>query len=160
MSLPNKNVADIKNVESEAGVIATLCYHPEFSFYSEQLKPNHFSDEQNAYFYYGICELAKRGVETIDAYNLFNILNANAATRKAVENISIQSITDMLSVSKCIDRSKGRGYPGLPRRSGHKPVEHCNQYSLSETMSYKDPLKCWNTVKPIHHNVEMKQTQA
>mgnify|MGYP002710990067 CR=1 FL=1 len=78
MSLPNRNVADIKNVESEAGVIATLCYHPEFSFYSEQLKPNHFSDEQNAYFYYGICELAKRGVETIDAYNLFNILNANA----------------------------------------------------------------------------------
>lgn len=113
MSLPNKNVADIKNVESEAGVIATLCYHPEFSFYSEQLKPNHFSDEQNAYFYYGICELAKRGVETIDAYNLFNILNANAATRKAVENISIQSITDMLSVSKCIARDTVEEYKVL-----------------------------------------------
>ena len=61
------NVCDIKNIESEAGIIASIIMNPEFTFYSEQLKPNHFSDTQNAYIYYAVRELAKRGIEKIDA---------------------------------------------------------------------------------------------
>ena len=30
------------------------------------------------------------------------------------------------------------------------------QVSLSETMSYKHPLKCWKTPKPISHNAGLK----
>ena len=39
-------VDDIKNIESEAGVIASVILKPELTFYSEQLLPNHFTDEQ------------------------------------------------------------------------------------------------------------------
>ena len=61
------NVGDIKNIESEAGIIASIILKPELTFYSEELRPNHFSDEQNAYVYYAVCELAKCGIEKIDA---------------------------------------------------------------------------------------------
>ena len=53
-------------VESEAGIIATLIHHPEFSYYSEQLLPNHFTNEENRYIYQAICSLARDGITTID----------------------------------------------------------------------------------------------
>ena len=81
------NVCDIKNIESEAGIIASIVMKPELTFYSEQLKPNHFSDSQNAYIYYAVCELAKRGIEKVDAYNITNILNMKEATKKQTETI-------------------------------------------------------------------------
>ena len=40
---------DMARVESEAGIIATLIHHPDFSYYSEQLLPNHFTTEENRY---------------------------------------------------------------------------------------------------------------
>lgn len=40
---------DMARVESEAGIIATLIHHPDFSYYSEQLLPNHFTNEENRY---------------------------------------------------------------------------------------------------------------
>ena len=38
------NVNDIKSVDSEAGIVATLIEHPDYSFYSENLRPRHFTD--------------------------------------------------------------------------------------------------------------------
>lgn len=59
-------------VESEAGIIATLIHHPEFSYYSEQLLPNHFTNEENRYIYQAICSLARDGITTIDPYNIIH----------------------------------------------------------------------------------------
>ncbi len=57
---------DITAISGEAGVLASLVYHPEFSFYSEALLPNHFFNKENRYIYTAICCLALRGVEHID----------------------------------------------------------------------------------------------
>lgn len=83
---------------------------PEFTFYSEQLKPNHFSDAQNAYIYYAICELAKRGIEKVDAYNITNILNMKEATKKQTETITIQALNDCIEVAKVIARDSVEEY--------------------------------------------------
>ena len=56
---------DMARVESEAGIIATLIHHPDFSYYSEQLLPNHFTNEENRYIYQAICSLARDGIERI-----------------------------------------------------------------------------------------------
>ena len=104
------NVCDIKNIESEAGIIASVIMKPEFTFYSEQLKPNHFSDAQNAYIYYAICELAKRGIEKVDAYNITNILNMKEATKKQTETITIQALNDCIEVAKVIARDSVEEY--------------------------------------------------
>lgn len=104
------NVCDIKNIESEAGIVASIILKPELIFYSEQLKPNHFSDPSNAYLYFAISELAKRGIEKIDAYNITNILNLRKATEKATEFVTIQSINDLIDVAKLIARSSVEEY--------------------------------------------------
>lgn len=104
------NVCDIKNIESEAGIIASIVMKPELTFYSEQLKPNHFSDTQNAYIYYAVCELAKRGIEKIDAYNITNILNMKEATKKQTETITIQALNDLLEIAKVIARGTVEEY--------------------------------------------------
>lgn len=104
------NVCDIKNIESEAGIIASIVMKPELTFYSEQLKPNHFSDSQNAYIYYAICELAKRGIEKVDAYNITNILNMKEATKKQTEVITIQALNDLIEIAKVIARESVEEY--------------------------------------------------
>lgn len=104
------NVCDIKSIESEAGIIASIVMKPELTFYSEQLKPNHFSDSQNAYLYYAICELAKRGIEKVDAYNITNILNMKEATKKQTEVITIQALNDLIEIAKVIARDSVEEY--------------------------------------------------
>lgn len=105
------NVCDINDVASEAGVIASAILHPEFIFYSEQLLPNHFTNDQNAYMYYAICELAKMGIEKVDAYNIINILHAKVATRsRADELLSIPAINEFIDNARTIARDTVEEY--------------------------------------------------
>lgn len=99
------NPKDIRNIESEAGVIASVLLRPDFTYYSEQLRPSHFSDRQNAYLYYAVCELAKRGIEQVDAYNITNILNAKESTKKAAEEFTVSGLNELLDLSRLIARS-------------------------------------------------------
>lgn len=105
------NVCDINDVGSEAGVIASAILRPELVFYSEQLTPHHFTNEQNGYLYYAICELAKRDISKVDAYNITNILNANAATREKAEKIlPIPAINDFIANAPSIARESVEEY--------------------------------------------------
>lgn len=104
------NVCDIKNIESEAGIVASVIMNPELTFYSEQLKPNHFSDEQNAYIYYAVCELAKIRIEKVDAYNITNILNAKESTKKWTDVLTIPVLNDFINVAQVIARDSVAEY--------------------------------------------------
>lgn len=115
----NQNVCDIKDINSEAGIIASIILKPELTFYSEQLRPNHFSDAQNAYIYYAVCELAKRGIEKVDAYNIINVLNMKSVrpyvelskeVQQQAENITIQSLNDLIDIAKVIARDSVEEY--------------------------------------------------
>lgn len=101
---------EIRSIESEAGIIATLALHPEFSFYSEDLTPHHFSDQQNGYLYYAICELAKKGVEKVDAYNIQQILALKKSTEPALELLPIPALTEFLDIAPTISRSTKEEY--------------------------------------------------
>lgn len=106
-------MGDIKNVESEAGVIASIILDPSLTFFSEQLMPNHFSNTQNAYVYYAVCKLARQGIEKIDAYNINNILNSNCATREMAgktAELSIQALNDLIDTAKLIARDSVEEY--------------------------------------------------
>jgi replicative DNA helicase len=104
----NKN--DIADIQAEAGIIATIINKPEYTFFSENLKPNHFTDKQNAYIYYAIAELAKKGIQKIDAYNITNILNAKEATKKQLETITIDGLNDLINCSTLISRDSPEDY--------------------------------------------------
>ena len=106
--------SDIKNVEAEAGVIASVVLEPELIFFSEQLRPNHFTNPQNAYVYFAVQELAKKGVDKIDAYNIMNILNMYKGTEHvgndATRIISIPSLQDLLNNARFIARTNREDY--------------------------------------------------
>ena len=133
--------ADINDVTSEAGVVASAALQPELVFYSEQLTPHHFSNEHNAYLYYSICELAKRGVSKVDAYNITNILNAKAATREKTSLLTVPAINDFLDAAHTIARSTVEEYKMLVdnvldaafRRETYSKLAECQSYCLNYT---------------------------
>lgn len=105
------SICNISDINSEAGVVASIVLHPEFVFYSEQLTPHHFTDNANAYIYYAICELARKGIEKIDAYNIINVLNMRAATREKVESLlSVDTINDFIANAPSIARNSVEEY--------------------------------------------------
>lgn len=134
------NVSDIRNIESEAGIIATILNHPEFTFHSEALKPNHFSDTQNAYIYYAICELAKKGIDRIDSFNITNVLNSKEATKKQTDTITISALNELIDVSQLIARNTVVEYEMLVhnvmdkafRRDTYKKLVECEQLCFSD----------------------------
>ena len=70
------DIDEVKDLNSEAGIVATLVVHPDYAFFSENLKPDYFTEPYNRMMYAGITSLACKGVTTIDKLSLINIFNA------------------------------------------------------------------------------------
>ena len=104
---------DIDSIDSESGIIATLIHNPEFSFYSEHLLPNHFTDEENRYVYAAICELARKGISTIDPYNIVEVLNASEATRRYAERLTVDKLNELIDMSDILARKTVEEYKML-----------------------------------------------
>ena len=143
MDYKRKDISTVKDVTSEAGIIATLAFHPEFSFFSEELTPHHFTDEANGYMYYAISELAKKNVERIDAYNILNILNAKASTKAITEKIlTVDVINGFLEAAEYIARSTEEEYKLLVdsvlntafRRDTYKKLVECENLCFDENL--------------------------
>lgn len=97
-------------VESESGIIATLIRHPEFSFNSEHLLPNHFTNKENRYLYQAICALARRGIDTIDPYNIIECLASSEATRPMAEELNVDQLFTFIETSEPICRNSVEEY--------------------------------------------------
>ena len=131
--------ADIKNVEAEAGVIASVLLNPELTFHSEQLKPNYFANEANAYIYCAVTELARKGVDKIDGYNVINMLNARKGTEHVLENVNsivtTQGLQELIKNAGLIARTTPEDYMVIVeavmdaafRRSTHQKLIECER---------------------------------
>lgn len=97
-------------VESESGIIASLIQNPELSFYSENLLPNHFSDPDNRYIYLAICTLAQRGINTVDPYNIIEVLSSTEATRRYANELSIDRLHELMDMSEVLSRGSVEEY--------------------------------------------------
>jgi replicative DNA helicase len=95
---------DITRIESEAGILATLVYHPEFSLYSENLLPNHFFNKENRYIYAAICNLAQRGIERVDAYSIIESLRSKEGTAPFANELTIDQLHDFIENSENLAR--------------------------------------------------------
>lgn len=106
--------SDIKNISAEAGVIASILLKPELVYFSEHLKPNHFSDPANAYIYYAVSSLVDQQVEKVDEYNIINYLNMKRGTSHVSDDlqrvISIQSLQDLFRNAGLIARREPADY--------------------------------------------------
>jgi replicative DNA helicase len=131
--------SDIKNIESEAGIIASIIIRPELILHSENLKSNHFSDKANAYLYYAVSELVKRGIKKVDAYTITNLLNAKQSTQKFTETLTIPVLNDLFEIAPTIARNSTEEYRFLVanvldsayRRETYRKLAECMKLCLS-----------------------------
>lgn len=107
------DASDINALESESGVIASLIHRPELCFYCDALLPNHFTNKENRCVYTAICELAREGIKTVDAYNIIEILNASEATRKFAEELTVDRLQELIDTSEFLARSSVEEYKVL-----------------------------------------------
>ena len=94
------DISAITDTQAEAGVIATLVYHPEFILHSDYLKPGYFYHKENGCLYWSISELYKAGIDNIDAMNISNMLNSNKAVKRTVEEYNINNIQEFISMAQ------------------------------------------------------------
>lgn len=83
--------------QAEAGVIASLVYHPEFILHTDYLRPSYFYNVENGCIYWAIEQLYKNGVETIDALNITNMLNSDKAVKKKIEEYNLDDMQKFIS---------------------------------------------------------------
>lgn len=134
-------VEDISSIESEAGVIASLIHQPDLAFYSEFLLPNHFTNKDNACIYTAICELARRGIQTIDAFNIIEVLNASEATRRIAEGLTVEKLQGFIEMSDVLARRSVEEYKMLVsnvmdaafRRDTFQALERCKAICYDRT---------------------------
>lgn len=106
----SRNIGDVKDVQSESSLVATLITNPDFSFYSEQLKPEHFTDQLNSYLYYALTELAKRGVKNVDVVNITGVWNATESWKQKTANITVEQLNEYINLSRIAARSTKEEY--------------------------------------------------
>lgn len=94
------DISLISDNQAEAGVIATLVYHPDFILHTDYLKPSYFYNIENGCIYWAIQELYKNGVETIDAINITNMLNSNKAVKRKIEQYNLTNMQDFINMSQ------------------------------------------------------------
>ena len=100
----------INSLDSESGIIASLIHNPELSFYSEFLKPEHFTKEENRHVYTALCNLAQKGIKHVDAFNILEILNSEESTRRFAEALSIEKLNELISMSNVLARHSVEEY--------------------------------------------------
>ena len=130
---------DLAQKNSEAGVLATLVHHPDYYYYSENLRPNHFSDTQNRVLYSAFEIMAKNGVSYVDAFNILEALNSTEATKKSAESISVEQLSEFIEMSEEIARHTVEEYQvcvknvleAAFRRDMLKKLRECEQLCLS-----------------------------
>lgn len=101
---------EIRCIEDECGVVATLVKHPEFIFYTENLLPSHFTDRQNRAVFVAIQNLAQQGISRIDAFNILSSLESMEGTRSYREELTIEGLQEMIEMSDVLGRDTPEEY--------------------------------------------------
>ena len=91
-------------------MIATLIHHPEFCYYSEELKPNHFTDPDNRLIYQAFRFMADRGVTHVDPFIILEVLKSSDATRRLAEELTVEKLDDLIDMSDTICRNSVEEY--------------------------------------------------
>ena len=110
-----KDISVLVDNQAEAGVIATLVYHPEFILHTDYLKSGYFYNVENGCLYWAISELYKNGVENIDAINLTNVINSNKSVARTMAQHNLTDIQKFISMSQYAARNTLEEYKLLVR---------------------------------------------
>ena len=109
-------IAELSDIQAEAGVIGTLIYHPDFIAHTDYLKANHFYERDNGCLYWAIHELFSAGIDTIDAYNISNQLHSNRAVKREIEKYNLPAVQELIDLYKNTARNSIEEYKMLAEK--------------------------------------------
>ena len=84
----------------EATAIATLIAHPDYLLVENNLRPSFFYEKENQCIIWAIQTLVTKGVETIDALNLENVIATNASARQTMQEHNLTDMAHYIELSK------------------------------------------------------------
>ena len=94
----------------EATAIATLIAHPEYLMVENNLRPSFFYEKENQCIIWAIQTLVTKGVETIDALNLENVLALNPAVKQTMDTHNLSDMAHYIDMSKYAARGTYEEY--------------------------------------------------
>lgn len=152
-------IEDINDITSETGIVATLIRHPEFSFYSEELLPNHFSNRQNACMYLALTILARENIRQADAFNIISALHSSDATKRYVDELDVDELQDFINISQSVARDTIEEYKLLVgnvmdmsfRRDTFRELRECERMCL-DTNTHELEQKIYSTLDDVMMN--------
>lgn len=152
-------IEDINDITSETGIIATLIRHPEFSFYSEELLPNHFSNRQNACMYLALTILARENIRQADAFNIISALHSSDATKRYADELDVDELQDFIDISQSVARDTIEEYKLLVgnvmdmsfRRDTFRELRECERMCL-DTNTHELEQKIYSTLDDVMMN--------
>ena len=130
-----RDINEVKDVTAESSLIGTLISNPSYAFFSEQLKPKHFSDQLNSYMYFALAELAKRDVSTVDVVNIQSVWGATESWRTKTSSITAEQIHEYINLSKIVARSTRQEYEMLASVVMDKALRRNLYYKLHDGQS-------------------------
>lgn len=135
-------------------MVATAAIHPDFTFFSEDLSPRHFSDQQNGWMYYAIREIAQRERPLVDAFNIQQVLYSRKSTEVGLEVLPVASIEEFLSLAPVVARSSKEEYRLLVDNIRNKAFARESVKTLKEceTLCFQEDVE--NLQQRIYQSVE------
>lgn len=143
-------IEKLSDIQSEAGIISTLYFHPDFLLFSEHLKQNYFFDKTNGCLYWAISKLYANSIEHIDSYNLITIIESDPDIKKQIESeMTLSEIDKFFDLGKDVARHTPEEYVFLVknvidlayRRDLYKSLRMCQSYCLSTGITKQDLQK-------------------
>ena len=104
---------ELYNPQGESGIISSLIHNPNFIFHSEELEPRDFLDKTNQILYWAIREIVLSGNSVIDDFSITTKLSSNKAVEAKMEKLNINSIKDILELSKYAAQNSVEAYKDL-----------------------------------------------
>lgn len=92
------DLSQLVDVAAEAGVIASLAYHPTYLLVDNVLRPTFFSTIDNQCMYWAIEKLVMSGVTNIDPLNLSNMLHSDPGIWKVMEKYNLTDTAKYLAL--------------------------------------------------------------
>lgn len=85
-----------------------MIHHPEYSFRSEFLLPEHFTDSQNQLIYATLSGMAKDGIETIDTFGIMEYIKHNFESDLC--KITKENVDELINMSTILTRNSIKDY--------------------------------------------------
>lgn len=104
------DIRELVDASAEAGVIATLIYHPEFLLVDNNLQPRFFYGGENQILFWGISQLVGSGVTNVDALNLKNVLYSNPAVQRRTDAYGLSNLQRYIEMAKVASRGTYEEY--------------------------------------------------